>query len=84
MLKKAFDKFSMSTPGIHKWYNRFKEGREDVDDDKRKGRPNTSISDENVAKIIVLSNRRITVRKVAKELIFHMAHVNQFLRTFDI
>jgi len=70
MLEKAFGEISMSTPRIYEWYKRFKEGREDVDDDRRTGRPNTLISDENVAKIkyIVLSNRCITIREVAEEV----------------
>ena len=30
------------------WYNRFKEGREDVNDDARPGSPSTSTTDENI------------------------------------
>ena len=48
----------------------FSEGREDVNDEERTGRPSTSTTDENidVVKKIVLVNRRITVREVAEDL----------------
>ena len=49
------------------WYNRFKEGREDVNDDSRSGRSSTLTSGENVkaVKKMILDNRRITFREVA-------------------
>ena len=67
MLKKASSNDAMSQPRIYEWHKRFLEGREDVEDDARSGRPSTSITDENVEKIkaIVLANRRITIREVA-------------------
>jgi len=70
MLKKAFDETSMSTPRIYEWYIRVKEGREDVDDDRRTERPNTTISDENVTKIkhTVLNNRCNAIREVAEQV----------------
>ena len=46
------------------------EGREDVNDEERAGRPSTSTRDENIDEVkkIVVVNRRITVREVAKDL----------------
>ena len=40
------------------WYNRFKEGREDINDDARPGRPGTSSTVENIeaVKKIILDN----------------------------
>ena len=48
----------------------FSEGREDVNDEARAGRPSTSITDENIdeVKTIVLPNRRITISEVAEDL----------------
>ena len=45
------------------------EGREDVHDEERAGRPSTS-TDKNINEVkkIVLSNRRITVREVDEDL----------------
>ena len=33
---------------VQLWYNRFKEGREDVNDDARRGRPNTLKTNESI------------------------------------
>ncbi|XP_025153825.1 putative uncharacterized protein FLJ37770 [Harpegnathos saltator] len=70
MLKKAFDDDTISQPRVHEWYERFQEGREDIEDDARSGRPSTSTSDENVEKVkeTVLANRSITIREVAEEI----------------
>ena len=38
----------MSRTQVQLWYNRFKEGRKDVNDDARSGRPSTSTTDENI------------------------------------
>ncbi|UYV78256.1 hypothetical protein LAZ67_16000691 [Cordylochernes scorpioides] len=48
----------------------FSEGREDVNDEERAGRPSTSSTDEkiNEVKKMILANRRITVREVAEDL----------------
>ena len=49
------------------WYNWFKEGREDVNDDSRPGRPSMSTTDENIeaVKKMILDNCRITTMEVA-------------------
>ena len=38
----------MSRTRVKLWYIRFREGREDVNDDANIGRPSTSIADENI------------------------------------
>ena len=48
MLTVEFGKSTMSRPQVQLWYNRFKEGREDVTDDARPGRPIMSTIDENI------------------------------------
>ena len=52
------------------WYNRFKEGREDVNDDAYPGRLSTSTTDENIEKVkkMILDNRRITIRLIADDV----------------
>lgn len=39
MLNVAFGEYSMNKTCVYKWYKRFQEGREDVEDDERIGRP---------------------------------------------
>ncbi|UYV79403.1 K02A2.6-like [Cordylochernes scorpioides] len=48
----------------------FSEGREDVNDEGRAGRPSTSTADEKINEVekMILANRRITVREVAEDL----------------
>ena len=70
MLKIAFGEEAMCRTQTYEWWKRFKEGRTSVDDDPRSGRPSTSKTDDNVAKVreVIRSNRRLTVREVAEEV----------------
>jgi transposase len=47
MLTEACGANAMKTSSIFEWHKRFKEGREDVKDDERTGRPKTHRPDEN-------------------------------------
>ena len=55
---------------FYKWVKRFSEGRKSVTDEERPGRPATSRTEENIAKIrqIVRENRRLTVRSIAEQV----------------
>ena len=60
----------MSRTGLFELHRRFKEGREELKDDHRSGRPSTSRADENVERLRqkVRSDRHLTVRMIADEL----------------
>ena len=75
----------MSRTQVQLWYNRFREGREDIKSDARPGRPSTSTTDENIeaVKKIILNNRRITIREVADGVGISSAYAKQFLRMFN-
>ena len=51
-------------------WNVFSEGRESVTDEERSGRPATSRTEENIAKVrqIVRKNRRLTIRSIAEQV----------------
>ena len=70
MLTVAFGESTMSRTQVQLWYNRFKEGREDVNDYARPNCPSMSTTDENIeaVKKIILNNCRITIRKVADDV----------------
>ena len=70
MLKVAYGECTVSQKSVYKWYKLFTEGREEVNDDARPGRPSTSTTNENTeaVKKIVMENRRITIREVAKDV----------------
>ena len=60
----------MKKTAVYKWVKRFSEGRESVTDEERSGRPTTSRTEENIAKVhqIVSENRRLTVRSIAEQV----------------
>jgi len=70
MLKIAFREEAMARIQTYEWLERFKKGRTSVHDDPLSGRPSTSKTGDNVAKIrdVIRSNRRLTVRDVAEEV----------------
>ena len=70
MLTVAYGEATLDRSNICRWYKMFSEGREDVNDEARAGRPSTSTTDEIIDEVkkMVLVNRRITVRKVAENL----------------
>ena len=84
MLKVAFGDSAMSRARVFEWYNRFKNGREDVEDDKRPGRPSTSVTDDTVEKVkkMIMNDHRITIREVAEDVGISYGSVKQFLRMF--
>jgi hypothetical protein len=51
MLQEAFGDNATSQSKTFLWYKRFKDGRKPVGDDERFGRPSTSTTPENVAKV---------------------------------
>ena len=61
---------AMKKTAVYKWVKRFSEGRESVADEERSGRPATSRTEENIAKIcqIARENRRLTVRSIAEQV----------------
>ena len=71
MLQKVYGDDTMSRSRVFEWCKRFKEGREDVEDDPRSGRPSTSRNEANVERVkqMVRGDRRLTVRQIADEVV---------------
>ncbi|UYV71490.1 hypothetical protein LAZ67_8003487 [Cordylochernes scorpioides] len=70
MLTVAYGEATLDRSKVYRWYKMFSEGREDVNDEERAGRPSTSKTDEKINEVekMILANRRITVREVAEDL----------------
>jgi len=70
MLGKAYGESVLSKTQVYDWYKAFKNGRTDVEDLPRSGRPSTSSTDENieVVKKTVLENRHTSIRELAQDL----------------
>ena len=56
----AFGESTMSRTQIQLWYNQFKEGRKDVNEGTRPGRPSTSTTDENIEAVLCIKLTHIT------------------------
>jgi hypothetical protein len=54
---------------VFKWHKAFKEGRENVEDDPRSGRPISSTNDENVevVRAVMVKDRRLSVSMITEE-----------------
>ncbi|UYV83955.1 hypothetical protein LAZ67_X000694 [Cordylochernes scorpioides] len=70
MLTVTYGEATLDRSNVYRWYKMFSEGREDVNDEERAGRPSTSTTDEKINELekMILANRRITVREVAEDL----------------
>ncbi|UYV63016.1 hypothetical protein LAZ67_2002856 [Cordylochernes scorpioides] len=70
MLTLAYGEATLDRSNVYRWYKMFSEGREDVNDEERAGRPSNSKTDEKIDEVekMILGNRRITVREVAEDL----------------
>lgn len=81
LLKEVYGSECLSRTRVFEWFKRFKNGREDVEDDERSGRPSTSKTDENVEKIRILirSDRRLTIRAIAETVGIDKESVRQIL-----
>ena len=70
MLVQVYGDNSMKKTAVYKWVKRFSEGRGSVTDEERSGRPATSRTEENIAKVrqTPLENRRLTVMSIAEQV----------------
>ena len=64
----CFGSDTLKKTAVYEWHERFKSGRESVEDDERSGRP--SKTDENINKVreMLINNRKLTIRKLAEDL----------------
>ena len=72
----------MSRTRIFEWHRRFREGRENVEDNSGSGRPKTSRTNVNVKHVRekVRSDRRLTVGMIANERVWSIIMKNQGIR----
>ena len=66
MLKEAFGEQALSQARTSEWSERFKDGRQSVEDNKHSGRPSTCTTPEMIAKVrqVILEDRRQTIHDV--------------------
>ena len=81
MLRDVYIDSSTSKTRVFEWHKRFTEGREDVEDDPKSGKPCTSTTDINIEKVwqLVRSDRRLTIRITANKVGMDKETVHIFL-----
>jgi transposase len=70
MVNAAYEDQTLSRSNVFRWYGRFRDGREDTEDDPRSGWPAECRNDNSVEKISQLSlqNRHLSLRMLADEV----------------
>ena len=82
LLMVAYGEYALKKSSVFEWHRRFKEGREEVQDDPRSRQPKTQRPDENVDRVrtLVRSDRRLGVRVIAEELNMNRETVRQIVK----
>jgi len=77
-LTEAYGDATLLRTMVFKWHKAFKEGRENVEDDPRSGRPNSSTNDQNleVVRAVMAKDRRLSVRMIAEEMVNHIFYID--------
>jgi hypothetical protein len=77
----AYGEYAMKKSSAFEWHRRFKEGREDVQNDPSSGQPKTQRTDANLDSVrtLVRSDRRLGVRLIAEELNMNREAVQQII-----
>ncbi|KAG5305654.1 SETMR methyltransferase, partial [Acromyrmex insinuator] len=70
MLGNCFGSDVLKKTTVYEWHERFRSGRESVEDNERSGRPSTSKTDENINKVreMLANNRKLIIRELAEDL----------------
>ena len=72
LVQKAYGNEVLNRSDIFRWYSRFRDGREPVEDDESGSRPKTTRTEVNIAAVadLVKNYRRIASRIIAEPLNF--------------
>ena len=83
MLKLVYGDAAVTVKTVYKWFERFQNDCESVEDEERLGRPSTSKTQENVERVseMIRSNRRLTIREIAEDLNIFYGSVQNILTT---
>ncbi|GBM62462.1 hypothetical protein AVEN_268752-1 [Araneus ventricosus] len=66
---------------VLEWFKRFRDGKEDVKDEPRSGRPPTSTTPDNIERVrrILADDRRLSLRMIAGELKISLDSVSNII-----
>jgi len=81
LLRTAYGDVVLSSAQVFRWHKVFKDGRNSVEDEQRAGRPLTSRSVKNVARVkaVPYRDRHLNVRLIAEEVGLPKTDVHQII-----
>ena len=81
LLTEVYGDQCLSRTQVFEWFKKFMEGREDVGNDPKSGRPSTAKTQENVEKVarIVRGDRRLSIRAISELTNINKESVRQIL-----
>ncbi|GBN86603.1 hypothetical protein AVEN_12995-1 [Araneus ventricosus] len=70
MLVKVCGVEAVNKKCVFEWIKRFRDGKENVKDEPRSGRPPTSTTPDNIERVrrMIADDRRLSLRRIAEEL----------------
>lgn len=85
-LKEQFGKNCFARSRVFLWHKRFREGREDLTDNNRSGRPGTAINYKNIIAVTALVEKynSISVRQISRLLNISRSSVHTMLTNYNI
>ncbi|GBN17328.1 Putative uncharacterized protein FLJ37770 [Araneus ventricosus] len=81
MLVKVYGEDAVSKRCVFEWFKRFRDGKENVKDDPRSGRPPTSTTPDNIERVrrMLADDRRLSLRMMAEELKISLDSVSNII-----
>ncbi|GBN39191.1 hypothetical protein AVEN_19076-1 [Araneus ventricosus] len=72
---------AVSKKCVFEWFRRFRDGKEDVRDEPRSGRPPTSTTTDNIERMrrMLADDRRLSLRMIAEELKISLDSVSNII-----
>ncbi|GBM47827.1 Putative uncharacterized protein FLJ37770 [Araneus ventricosus] len=72
---------AVSKKCVFEWFKRFKNGKEDVKDEPRSGRPPTSTTPDNIERVrrMLADDRRLSLKMIAEELKISLNSVSNII-----
>ncbi|GBN89060.1 Putative uncharacterized protein FLJ37770 [Araneus ventricosus] len=78
MLVKVYGVDAVSKKCVFEWFKRFRDGKEDVKDEPRSGRPPISTTPDNIERMLP-DDRRLSLRMIAEELKISLDSVSNII-----
>ncbi|GBN39910.1 Putative uncharacterized protein FLJ37770 [Araneus ventricosus] len=81
MLVKVYGVEAVRKKCVFEWFKRFRDGKEDVEDEPHSGRPPTSTTPDNIERVrlMLADDRRLSLRMIAEELKISLDSVSNII-----